>query len=259
MHEPSATMSSCINSSDNCGIESCAHPGMSDDPALVVQAPYVKRRCAGSELVTAENRAFELELEGVNGYVYNIKYQDSVVTLSATVGRCVDPCVETWTVSLAHRDWDLFWSEACSELDQPGFPESIYVSQWASKTGVEMFRVEADRFNRRGEDFIFLSVCKDRESVIATRGRYAWGQQPYPLTLQERDEWFKLVFFIQWCDWRSLQKLFCEADKGIRRDRILSSYQSVRKRLLFADTPANAQGSQLPSLYRPKIIRHNDY
>ncbi|KAL7387615.1 hypothetical protein ABVT39_026217 [Epinephelus coioides] len=251
-------MSSCTS---NSGIGSCNRPGMSDDPVTVVDArsPYKKRRRVGSGLVTPENREFELELEGVNGYVYNVKYQDSVVTLSAATGRSVVPGVETWTVSLMHRDWKLFWSEVCPDLDQPGFPESIYVSQWVSKTGPEMYRVERDRFNKRREDFIFLSVCKDRESVIASRGRDAWGQQPYPLTLQERDEWFKTVFFIQWCDWRSLQKLFDEADKGIRRDRILSSYQSVRKRLLFDDVQANARGSHLPFLCRPKIIRHVDY
>ncbi|KAL7377119.1 hypothetical protein ABVT39_022010 [Epinephelus coioides] len=190
---------------------------MSDDTATVVdaRAPYKKRRRVGSGLVTPENREFELELEGVNGYVYNVKYQDSVVTLSAATGRSMVPGVETWT--------------------------------WVSKTGPEMYRIETDRFNKRREDFIFLSVCKDRESVIASRGRDAWGQQPYPLTLQEHDEWFKTVFFIQWCDWRSLQKLFDEADKGIRRDRILSSYQSVRKRLLFDDEQANARGSVLIS------------
>ncbi|KAL7390090.1 hypothetical protein ABVT39_014771 [Epinephelus coioides] len=195
-------MSSCTG---NSGIGSCDRPGMSDDPATVVdaQSPYKKRRRVGSGLVTPENREFELELEGVNGYVYNVKYQDSVVTLSAATGHSVVPGVETWTVSLMHRDWKLFWSEVCPDLDQPGFPKSIYVSQWVSKMGPEMYRVETDRFNKRREDFIFLSVCKDRESVIASRGRDAWGQQPYPLTLQERDEWFKTVFFIQWCDWRS--------------------------------------------------------
>ena len=161
--------------------------------------------------------------------------------------------------SVCHRDWNLFFAQVCSDLDNPGFPESIYVSQWVSKTGGEMFRVETDRFNRRREDFIFLSVCNDRESVIATRGRYAWGEKPYPLTLQERDDWFKPVFFIQWCDWRSLQKLFHEADKGTRRDRILSSYQSVRKRLLFADAAPNAQSGHSTSLCRPKIFRHDEY
>ncbi|KAL7404076.1 hypothetical protein ABVT39_009203 [Epinephelus coioides] len=137
------------SSTSNSGIGSSDRPGMSDDTATVVdaRAPYKKRRRVGSGLVTPENREFELELEGVNGYVYNVKYQDSVVTLSAATGRSMVPGVETWT----------------------------------------------------------------------------------------------------WCDWRSLQKLFDEADKGIRRDRILSSYQSVRKRLLFDDVQANARGSVLIS------------
>ncbi|KAL7381561.1 hypothetical protein ABVT39_004459 [Epinephelus coioides] len=144
------------SSTSNSGIGSSDRPGMSDDTATVVdaRAPYKKRRRVGSGLVTPENREFELELEGVNGYVYNVKYQDSVVTLSAATGRSMVPGVETWT--------------------------------WVSKTGPEMYRIETDRFNKRREDFIFLSVCKDRESVIASRGRDAWGQQPYPLTLQER-------------------------------------------------------------------------
>ncbi|KAL7395114.1 hypothetical protein ABVT39_010343 [Epinephelus coioides] len=137
------------SSTSNSGIGSSDRPGMSDDTATVVdaRAPYKKRRRVGSGLVTPENREFELELEGVNGYVYNVKYQDSVVTLSVATGRSMVPGVETWT----------------------------------------------------------------------------------------------------WCDWRSLQKLFDEADKGIRRDRILSSYQSVRKRLLFDDVQANARGSVLIS------------
>ena len=242
---------------------STGNPGMSTDArpfdVTVDGAPRKKRNHPESDLITREKREFELELVGVNGYVYNVKYRDSVITLSAATGRCVVPGVETWAVSLTHGDWKLFWSEVCSDLDHPGFPENIYVSQWASKTGTEMYRVETDRFNRQREDFIFFSVCKDRESVIATRGRDAWGQQPYPLTLQERDEWFKPVFFIQWCDWRALQKLFHQADKGIRRDRILSSYQSVRKRLLFDDEAPSAQGSGIHSLCRPKIIRHPDY
>ena len=249
-------MSSIINSATTSN-----YPGMCDDTTSDVDggAPYKRRRRDGSELVTTENREFELQLEGVNGYVYNIRYQDSVITLSAGINSNEIPGFETWSVSLSHRDWNLFFAQVCSDLDNPGFPESIYVSQWVSKTGGEMFRVETDRFNRRREDFIFLSVCNDRESVIATRGRYAWGEKPYPLTLQERDDWFKPVFFIQWCDWRSLQKLFHEADKGIRRDRILSSYQSVRKRLLFADAAPNAQSGHSTSLCRPKIFRHDEY
>lgn len=54
--------------------------------------------------------------------------------------------------------------------------------------------IEADRFIRPSDKFIFLSVCGDWERVIVGRGREEWKLHPYPLTLQEHDLWFKTIF-----------------------------------------------------------------
>lgn len=121
------------------------------------------------------------------------------------------------------KDWKLFHSVICPDLDQPSFPEALYVLQWVNPTGTEMYHVEADRFNLSVGDFIFLTVCEVRERVIAGRGHEEWDLHPYPLTLDELESWFKDLFFIQWCDWQSLQHMFSEVDDTIR----------VRRHLVF--------------------------
>lgn len=154
------------------------------------------------------------------------------------------------------KNWKLFRSVVCPDLDQPGFPEMLYVLQWVSPTGPELYRVEADRFNRPGDNFIFLSVCEDREGVIEDRGLENWRLNPYPLTLEERLSWFKDLFFIQWSDWRALQRVFNEVDKTIKRDKVNSSYENIRKRLVY-DQLAHGPKIGLPSaMFRPKIIKN---
>lgn len=45
------------------------------------------------------------------------------------------------------KDWKLLFV-VCQDLDQPDFPEILYVSQWISATGPEIYRIEADLFIR---------------------------------------------------------------------------------------------------------------
>ncbi len=90
------------------------------------------------------------------------------------------------------------------------------------------------------------------------RGCEEWKSHPYPLTLQEFDSWFKNVFFLQWCDWRSLQKVFKEVDKVIKRDRIMTSFENIRKRLVFENISPGVQTGVLQPMFRPKIIRQDD-
>ncbi|KAM3601879.1 uncharacterized protein V6R79_020430 [Siganus canaliculatus] len=160
----------------------------------------VKKKHRACGLTRGIAPEFNTEYEGVNGYVYTIKYHDGHVTL------CVKSVSEEQGLNadLSVKDWKLFRTVACRDLDHPGFPEVLYVSQWSSGSGPEMYRIEADRFLRLS-DFIFLSVCEDREPMIASRGREEWKLQPYPLTNQEYDAHFKTSFFIQWCDWGYLQ------------------------------------------------------
>ena len=132
-------------------------------------APHKKGR-RESGLTTGAPPEIKIEFEGVNGYVYDVRYYDGRVTFSIRTRAC-DAEGETWSDSLSVKDWKLFRSVVCRDLDHIGFPEILYVSQWNSATGPEIYRVEADRFFRPSEEFIFLSVCVDRESVIAARGR----------------------------------------------------------------------------------------
>lgn len=222
-----------------------------------VDTPVRRRRGDGGVAFSALPE-LKIEVEGVNGYAYSVKYQNGRVMLS--VGSCGDSeYVERVCGSLSVKDWKLFRSGVCSDLDRCGFPEMVYVSQWLSSVGPEMYRVEADRFNRQADDFIFLSFCEDRDRAIVSRGREEWRTQPYPLTLEEYDSWFKTFFFIQWCDWRTLQRVFSEVDEAIKRDRIGRSYEHIRKRLFFGDkTPGEPLG-RLTTVCRPKILRHPDF
>ncbi|KAM3619860.1 uncharacterized protein V6R79_014754 [Siganus canaliculatus] len=212
-----------------------------------------KRRACG--LTRGIAPEFNSEYEGVNGYVYTVKYHDGHVTL------CVKSVSEEqgFNADLSVKDWKLFRTVACRDLDHPGFPEVLYVSQWSSGSGPEMYRIEADRFLRLSDDFIFLSVCEDREPMIASRGQEEWKLQPYPLTNQEYDAHFKTSFFIQWCDWGYLQGVFSKVDDAIKRDRVARSYESIRKRLDFGHLSIDKPSTVLPALCRPKIITHLDY
>ncbi|KAM3599286.1 uncharacterized protein V6R79_003144 [Siganus canaliculatus] len=83
------------------------------------------------------------------------------------------------------------------------------------------------------DDFIFLSVCEDREPMIASRDCEEWKLQLYPLTNQEYDAYFKTSFFIQWCDWGYLQGVLSKVDDAVKRDRVARFYESIRKHLIF--------------------------
>ena len=133
----------------------------------------------------------------------------------------------------------------------------VYVSQWDSSKGGIIYRVEADRFTRSAEDFIFLSVCEEKEKIIAARGREEWLLKPYPVSNEECNKWFKNGFIIQWCDWEFLKKQFDTVDYVIRRDQIRSSYDTIRKKLIFDDDGQHTLPMPRP-LYRPKIVRHKD-
>lgn len=113
-------------------------------------------------------------------------------------------------------------SVICPDLNQAGFPEAFYVSQWISSIGSEMYHAEAERFTRS---------AKDRDRVIAERGLEQWELYSYPLKIDEHDFWFLDLFFIQKCDWRSLQQVFCQVDDIIRGDTINHPKVLARKRL----------------------------
>ncbi len=102
-------------------------------------------------------------------------------------------------------------------------------------------------------------MFEDREKLIANTGREDWNARPYPLSLEEEDAWFDAVFFIQWCDWRALQSVFCELDHTIRREKIHSSFSKIRQRLVFDDVMSGVQTTRAPSLCAPKIIRPSDF
>ncbi|GLD48598.1 uncharacterized protein AKAME5_000255100 [Lates japonicus] len=90
--------------------------------------PIRKKRHVESEL----EPVFERVVAGVEGYVYTVKYHDGKVVLCGSTGEG-----ECWGYGGSHsmsvRDWGLFRSVICSDLDQPGFPEAFYVVQWASQ------------------------------------------------------------------------------------------------------------------------------
>lgn len=210
-----------------------------------------KQRCGNA----ADGTVFKLEYRGVEGYVYAIKYTEGTVVLSVDCGEGL-----FWGEAqvMSTKNWKLFRTVVCADLDNVGFPELLYVSQWNSASGPELYRVEADRFNRNPDDFIFLSVCDDRDSLIASRGLENWRLNPYPLNLEERTRWFKDLFFIQWCDWRGLSRLFSQIDDAIKKDRLNTAYESIRKRLVFDDL-ASCPKTGLPgTLCKPKIIRPSD-
>ncbi|CAI5672763.1 unnamed protein product [Oreochromis niloticus] len=210
-----------------------------------------KQRCEN----VVDGTESKLEYRGSNGYVYTVKYTNGAVILRVDCGEGV-----FWGESqrMSTRNWKLFRTVVCADLDNVGFPEMLYVSQWNSPTGPELYRVEADRFNRSPDDFIFLSVCDDRESFIAARGVENWRLNPYPLSIEERTTWFKDMFFIQWCDWRAMLHMFSKVDDAIKRDRLNTAYEGIRKRLVFDDF-ATCPKTGLPStLCKPKIIRPSD-
>lgn len=61
------------------------------------------------------------------GYDNSIKYSDGKVTMCVDSGEG-----ELWglgeTHSLSIKNWKLFYTVVCLDLDQPGFPEMLYVS-----------------------------------------------------------------------------------------------------------------------------------
>lgn len=132
------------NGNDVVGISTCNTPC----DTAVDAAPCRKRRGNGVP-TTDVSAGFKIEFEGVNGYVYSVKYHDGRVTL------CVGPCagvsfldVEARSGCMSVKDWKLFCSVVCQDLDQPDFPEILYVSQWISATGPEIYCIEADLFIR---------------------------------------------------------------------------------------------------------------
>lgn len=232
------------------------------DPSTTFELSYapLKKR-THPEILTksiAECCTANFEVSGDNGYVYSIGYGNGCVTLAVCASDAPELKSEAkieYTLGL--KDWHLFRAVACKDLDNPGFPEMIYVTQWDSYKEGKIFRVEADRFNRSPEEFIFLRVCDEKEKFVATRGRAEWSLKPFPVSTQEYEEWFKNAFFIQWCDWEILKKHFDTIDYVIRRDSIRTSYEKIKKRLIFDD--CGHQALLLPRpLYRPKIVNHRD-
>ena len=223
------------------------------------QAPRKKRfRPEIFPTSMTESCTSDLEYVGVNGYRYSIRYSAGYVTLAVYTSVAVELSGKAKTAcTISVKDWSLFREVVCPDLENPGLPELVYVCQWDSSIGPSVYRVEADRFTRPTEDFIFLSVCSEREKLVAARGPEEWKLKPYPVSNEEYNKWFKNVFFIQWCDWEILKKQFDTIDYVIRRDKIRSSYENMRKRLIFGD--ADQQSLPLPrTLYRPKIVRHKD-
>lgn len=233
--------------------------GGADEPVVErCMAPRKKRRTENHTTPPVESE-LKLELEGLYGYVYIIKYYAGIVKLC--VGEEFDGESDSSNMCLSVKDWRLFRTSVCADLNQPGFPESMYVAQWVCASSPVIYRVEADRFLRPQDEFIFFRKCEDLEGIMSARGRSEWHQHPYPITVEESDNWFKNVFFIQWCDWRSMQKLFSDIDKAIQKDRVYTSYEAVRKRLFLSDNKTGMQTglSSLQCLSLPKIIQHPDY
>ena len=254
-------MANSIDLEEVCSVDCMSH---SHYPRGAIAAvPQSKKRCMVGDMTinasTIPGPGLDLEYAGLNGYVYSVKYHDGRVRMSiacdAGSGFGTDVAQGG---SMSVKDWKLFHSVVCSDLDQPNYPETVYVLQMVSAAGLELYQIVADRFFIILDNFVFISVCEDRERLIATRGREEWKNQPYPLNLEEHDSWFKSIFFIQWCEWRSLQKVFREIDEAIKQDRIISSYENIRKRLVFDDMSPGIQSGLLPALCRPKIIRYSD-
>ncbi|KAL4009090.1 hypothetical protein ACER0C_002942 [Sarotherodon galilaeus] len=62
---------------------------------------------------------------------------------------------------MSTRNWKLFRTVVCADLDNVGFPEMLYVSQWNSPTGPELYRVEADQ---EGVPPSKSTLCGEHES-----------------------------------------------------------------------------------------------
>ncbi len=108
--------------------------------ASVVDASCYKKRCVESGL-----SELNVEFEGSNGYVYSVKYHNGRVRLSVG-SHAVDGSGhgETRSGCLSVKDWKLFRSVVCADLDQPGFPEMPAVSYVI-------------------QTILFFSVCVKRE------------------------------------------------------------------------------------------------
>ncbi len=85
-----------------------------------------KKRVVGNMTVNARANArtgMDLEYAGLNGYVYSLKYHDGRVKMSvdcqADSGFGVDVARGG---SMSVKDWKLFRSVVCSDLDQQGCP-----------------------------------------------------------------------------------------------------------------------------------------
>ena len=137
----------------------------------------------------------DLEYAGLNGYAYSVKYHDGRVKMSIAcdAGSGLGGDV-TQGGSMSVKDWKLFCSVVCSDLDEPSYPETVHVSQMVSATG-PLYRVVADHFFHQLDGFVFISVCEDRERLIATRGCEEWKKQPYLSQLQP-DFSFSSVCFL---------------------------------------------------------------
>ena len=249
--------SGCIDLEEVSGVDGMSH--CQNPSAAVAGGQHNKRMRKVTGLTTNASAipgmGLDLEYAGLNRYVYTVKYHEGRVKM------CVDCLSDSGSGvdvvqggSMSVKDRKLLRSVVCSDLDQPGYPETVYVSQLVSATGPELYRVVGDCFFHQLDNFVFISVCEDRERLIAARGREEWKNQPYPLNLEEHDLWFKNIFFIQWCDWRALQRMFREVDEAIKRDRIINSYESIRKRLVFDNISPGIQSGLLPAHHSHHLL-----
>lgn len=79
---------------------------------------------------------------------YSVKYRDGRVRLSVGSHEAKDfEGGETQRVCMSIKDWKLFYSVVCSDLDQPAFSETVFVSQWVGASGPELYRMLVDRFS----------------------------------------------------------------------------------------------------------------
>ncbi|KAK9528091.1 hypothetical protein VZT92_014585 [Zoarces viviparus] len=197
--------------------------GMSTDsmPNVVVDAPPQKRRRRAG-LTTEKSGVLEIVTEGENGYVCTVGYEDGTVTFESHIipdSEYVN--VSEWSVkgTMSVKDWKHFRHVVCVGMYQQDMAELGYMDQWDSVTGPKTHHVVASPF-RQEDDFVFLSVCEDRERMTAVCGEAR--QAMHPSTDVDFDFWFKIVFFIQWCDWAAMQKVFRKIDQAITRDRVNS-------------------------------------
>ena len=79
---------------------------------------------------------------------YSVKYRNGRLILSVGSHAAEDfEGGQTQSVCMSVKDWKLFHSAVCSDLDQPSFSETVYVSQWVGASGPELYRMLADRFS----------------------------------------------------------------------------------------------------------------